>query len=297
MRDAPQPPPPPQQAAKRARGRPRSAPAESQGGTVQALDRAVHLLKLLARDGSATLSDLALRVGMPPSSAYRILATLQVHGLVGFDEATQEWSVGVESFRIGSAFVQRGGVVEISREVMRRLVQETGETANLAIHDDGEVVFLSQVDTQNPVRAFFRAGTRAPMHSSGIGKALLAAFDRTQVERILQRRGLPEFTGNTLTVPADLFADLETTRARGWAFDDEERFEGMRCIASPIFNVHGEAVAGLSVSGPAVRFGDHDLAAIGAKVRAAADEVTALSGGVRPERATNTRRAASSAAE
>jgi len=251
-------------------------------GTVQALDRGMALLRSLARDGNATLSELCARAGVPASSAHRLLMTLQSHGMVDFSDATQEWSVGVESFRIGSAFTQRTNIVDLAREPMRGLVEDTGETANLAIEDDGEVVFLAQVDTANPIRAFFRAGTRVPMHSSGIGKALLASFDRAKVDRILRQRGLPEFTAKTHAEPEALHQDLARTRTRGWSFDDEERYAGMRCIAAPIWNVHGEAVAGVSISGPAVRFGRDAIDGLGARVRRAAAEITDAMGGVAP---------------
>lgn len=266
-------------AQKRSRGRPRSASAGVPGATVQALDRGIMLLAALAREGKATLTELALRIGMPPSSAHRLLVTLQKHGLVEFDEATQDWMVGVEAFRIGSAFTNRTNLVEAGREVMRRLMEETGETANLGLADAGDVVFVSQVETSNPIRAFFRPGTRARMHASGIGKALLAELPRREVERVLQKRGLPEFTPKTLTAPEALFADLERTRERGWSLDDEEHHSGMRCVAASIFNPFGEAIAGISVSGPSVRFPDRAIAELGPRVRHAADEVTRLMGG------------------
>jgi IclR family acetate operon transcriptional repressor len=249
---------------------------------VQAIDRAVTLLRSLARDGDATLTELSDRAGVPASSAHRVLMSLQSHGMVDFADATQEWQIGVEAFRIGSAFTRRTNIVEIARDPMRRLVEDTGETANLAIEDGGEVVFLAQVDTANPIRAFFRAGTRVPMHSSGIGKALLSAYDRARVEKILRRQGLPEFTAKTLSEPGALFEDLGRTRARGWSFDDEERYQGMRCIAAPIWNVHGEAIAGVSISGPAVRFDTGSVADKGARVMRAAAEITEAMGGTPP---------------
>ncbi|MEM9145746.1 MAG: HTH-type transcriptional regulator BhcR [Pseudomonadota bacterium] len=266
---------------RRARGRPRSAP-EAQAPTVQALDRGIQLLSALARDGRATLTEVSDRVGMPPSSAHRLLATLQAHALVEFSETTQDWTIGVEAFRIGSAFVQRGNLIDLSRDVMRALVNDTGETANIAIPDDGEVVFMSQVDTQNPIRAFFRPGARVPMHSSGIGKALLAWMDPRAVEQILLRRGMAGWTEKTLTTPGALSADLEATRARGYAFDDEERHTGMRCIAAPIFNPFGEVVAGISISGPTARISDAAVERLGARVRAAAEAVTEMTGGLAP---------------
>lgn len=264
---------------KRSRGRPRGSSSDAPAAAAQALDRGLHLLALLARERKATLTEIALSAGMPPSTAHRLLTTMQRHSVTQFDEDTQEWMVGIEAFRIGSAFLQRTNLIEASRDVMRQLTNSTGETSNLAIADDGDVVFISQVESHSPIRAFFRAGTRGHMHASGIGKALMAELSRQDVERILQKKGLPEFTENTLTRPDDLFADLRTASARGWALDDEERHLGMRCVASPIFNPFGEAVAGISVSGPTVRFTDHALPEFGTEVRRAAYEITERIGG------------------
>lgn len=266
----------------RPRGRPRGTGADGPAATIQAVDRAVDLLQLLARGGGATLSDLARDVGLPPSSVHRVLATLETHRLVEFYEATQVWTVGVEAFRIGSAFAHRGSLVDVGRGVIHRLMEETGETANLAIADGADVVFLSQADTPNPIRAFFRAGTRTEMHASGIGKALLAEMRPAEVDRRLRRAEMKGFTTTTLTTPEALHADLERIRARGWSLDDEERHLGMRCVAAPIFDIHGEPVAGVSVSGPTARLGDPRLPDIGARVRAAADEITLLTGGSQP---------------
>ncbi len=264
---------------KRPRGRPRSATTDSAPSTVQALDRGLTLLRELARARSSTLSDLAIRTKMPPSSTHRILTTLQKHGYVEFDEATQEWMIGIEAFRIGNTYLVRTNLVEAARKTLRRLMEETGETANLGIADNGDVVFVDQVETQNPIRAFFSPGTRGHMHSSGIGKSLLADMPQRDVEKILQEKGQPEFTQKTLTSSEALFNDLDTTRKRGWSIDDEERYSGMRCVASNIYNTFGEAIAGISVSGPTVRFPNHVISELGPKVKQAADEVTNAIGG------------------
>ncbi len=130
---------------------------------------------------------------------------------------------------------------------MRDLTSETGETTNLAIADGAQVVFLSQVETHEPIRAFFRPGTRGPIHASGIGKALLAYFPPERVERLIQAEGLERFTAHTITAREALMSELAAIRAQGWAMDDEERTEGMRCIAAPIFNEYREAIAGVSI--------------------------------------------------
>ena len=162
---------------------------------------------------------------------------------------------------------------------------QSGETANIAIFEGGEIVFVAQVESPEPIRAFFRSGERRAAHASGIGKALLAEMPRRAVERVLAAKGLERFTPATLTDPAALHADLARTHVRGWALDDEERNSGMRCIAAAIFNEFGDPVAGLSVSGPAPRLDDGRVAELGPLVAAAAAEITRLVGGVSLARA------------
>ena len=268
--------------SKRSRGRPKSLFKEPQGGTVQALDRGLTFLRDLADNGAGTLADLSLRNDLPVSTAHRILATLAQHGFAEMDERTQEWFIGMEAFRVGSIYLDRTNVVEAARPVMRRLMESTGETANLAIADKGDVVFISQIETHNPIRAFFRPGTRGHMHASGIGKALLSAMPKDEAERIFRSKGLPEFTEKTLTKSEAMFADLATTAQRGWSFDDDERYLGMRCVAAPIYNAYGEAIAGISVSGPSVRLPDDQIPKLGTQLREAAAEVTKAIGGVLP---------------
>ncbi len=251
---------------KRLRGRPRAFNAVPEQTTIQALDRAVAILKVLAgAEGGLSLTELAEASGQAPATVYRVLSTFEAHGMVEVQPATQLWFIGQEAFRIGSAFLGRTSLVEQARGVMHALMAETGETANLAIADGGQVVFISQVETHEPIRAFFRPGTRGPIHASGIGKALLAYHAPEAVARIVREQGLAAFTARTITDPEALGAELEAIRARGWAMDDEERTEGMRCIAAPIFNEFREATAGVSISGPTVRMARAGSDALGAQ--------------------------------
>ncbi len=209
--------------------------------------------------------------------------TMQEHGIVAFNEVTQDWTVGVEVLRIGSSFVRQTKVIDVGRSVLRGLMDSTGETANMAIANDGEVVFVSQVETHESIRAFFPPGTRGPMHASGMGKALLASMHRRDVERVLHVKGLPSFAPKTITSSKALFDDLEQIRNRGWSVDDEERNIGMRCLAASIFNGFGEAVAGISISGPTSRVSNDKLAEFGPLVKRAALEITNAIGGKSPE--------------
>lgn len=265
----------------RRRGRPRAFHDKTDQNTVQALDRALGLLAILAARPGLTLSELAGAGDQAVATVYRALVTLQGHGMVECEDPGQVWHIGSGAFRVGSAFLRRTKVVERARQPMDRLMRETGETANLGIEQRDEVLFLGQVETHETIRAFFPPGTLAPMHVSGIGKALLAWYPEDRIRRIAAK-GLARFTPQSIHEVGPLLADLGAIRARGYAVDDEERAEGMRCVAAPIFNALGEPVAGLSVSGPAFRLTSQRAADIGARVRGAADEVTVATGGTMP---------------
>lgn len=267
---------------RRQRGRPRLADGPREGASVQSLDRAIALLELVADGNGLTLTQVSAAAGLAPSTAYRMLATLQQHGMVEFEEVGQLWHVGVQSFRIGSAFLRRRKIADRTRPVMLALVERCGETANLAVVDDDAVVFASQIETHAPIRAFFRPGTRSPFHASGVGKAILSHLPREQVERMVARTGLERFTPTTITTLDGLMADLSRSRARGWAVDDEERNQGMRCVASAIFNEYGEPIAGISVSGPVLRMTTEAAERLGPVVREAAREITESIAGRQP---------------
>lgn len=266
----------------RTRGRPRSFHNSSDSTTIQSLSRAMEVLQVVSAGSGMSLTEVAGASGQTASTSYRILITLQKHGMVEFDESTQLWHIGLEAFRIGNTFLGRTLIVERSRAVMQRIMVATGETANLAIVDSREVVFVSQVETHEPIRAFFRPGTRGPIHASGIGKALLAFLPQEHVRRISSGRTMDRFTDNTIVDQDELLAELETIRLRGWAIDDEERTAGMRCIAAPIFNQFAEVIAGISVSGPSVRVSPERDSELGALILAAASEITGSIGGVLP---------------
>lgn len=131
-------------------------------------------------------------------------------------------------------------------------------------------MFVGQVETHESIRAFFPPGTLSPMHASGIGKALLSRYSPERLDQFIREHRLQGFTDKTITDPGRLRQDLQAARQRGFAFDDEERTTGMRCLAAPIVNVHGEAVAGISVSGPTHRLPAERVEQIGALVRDAA---------------------------
>lgn len=255
----------------RRRGRPKSDQA---GSSIQALDRALDVLEALAAHEGITLSALAEHLEQSAATMHRVLATLERRRYAESDSTRQEWFVGPEAFRLGSAFLRRAEIVSRSRAVMRDLMARTGETANLGIERDGYALFISQVETSATIRAFFPPGARSPLHASGVGKALLGAFDEERLVAFLKTARLDRFTDKTIVDRHRLEEEIREIRQRGYAVDDEETTIGMRCVAAPILDGHGEAVAGVSVSGPAVRMPEMKIREFGKLVVEAAQEIS-----------------------
>lgn len=266
------------QSTKRLRGRPKSFHDKSKQNRIQALDRALDVLDCLAERSGMTLTEIAEKLHQSPATIYRILSTFAARQVVEMDAASQEWFIGPASFRLGSAFLRRTGLVERARPLMRELMEETGETANLGTEVSAEVMFISQVETHENIRAFFPPGATSPMHASGVGKALLAHAEQSRIEKYVTRKNLEVFTEHTISGQEELRAELVKIKAQGYAFDDEEKNIGMRCVAAPIFNFYGEAVAGISISGPTIRLSLDRIKLVSKMVKKKADILSAKLG-------------------
>lgn len=263
----------------RRRGRP-AVHGAAAGGQVQSLARALALLEEVARvERGAALGDLAARAGLAPSTAHRLLKSLEAARFVAHDGERGLWFVGVRAFNVGAAFLGARDVVASALPVMRALMEESGESVNLAALEDGDVVFLAQIECRQMMRALSRPGGIAPLHASGVGKALLAALPDDEAARLIGVAPLPRYTANTLVTRDALIADRDAARARGHAIDDEEFTPGLRCVAAAIHDESGRPVAALSLSGPSARITDGRIAELGRLVRDQADRITQAIGG------------------
>lgn len=270
-------------AAKPGRSKPSPAKPPERSDQVQSLVRALAIVnRLAAADEGATLTEVAQQVGLSPSTAHRLLTTLEQERYVRFDAERRLWSVGVQAFVAGSAFLKTRSLVPTARPHMRALMEESAETVNLAVEDQAEAVYLSQVECRQMMRAFARPGGRVPLHCSSVGKALLSAMPDAEVARVLHRHGLARVTVKTLTTTPALRGDLAQARARGYAIDDEEHAVGLRCIAAVVFNEAADPLAAVSLSGPMARIPDERIPVLGDLVRRTADAVTAQLGGCLP---------------
>jgi len=267
----------------RKRGRPPGPNNRAGDGKNQSLLRALNLLQRLAETPTGlSLTDLSYQLGIPTATVHRMLSTFEQQDFVEQDVEQGLWFVGLKAFTVGNAFLGRRDFVASARPHMHSLVEQCGETANLGVIDDGEVVFISQVESPEVMRMIVRLGSRSPIHASGVGKALLAYLPEQRFARILQQRGLAHYTGKTIDNPTQLRGELDHVRQLGYALDDEEHAIGLRCVASAIFDQNGQALAAISLSGPKARVTDARLDELGIAVRQTADEITQALGGHRP---------------
>lgn len=243
------------------RGRPRQQRIENT--PAKSLDKGLIALRRIAESDGITLNDLSLDVEMPATTLYRLLLTLELHGFVRQSKTDTSWSVGLEAFRVGSAFPRAANLLAIARPLLKDLALNTGETANLGLIDQAEVIFIAQHETHHAIRAFFRPGSRSSWHSSGIGKAIAAYSDLKDQKKLLSNSPFEQFTQNTLIQESELIEEFKRIRSLGYAFDREERFTGMRCLGAPIFNSNNQVVAGISISGPLARMTDDVTAKLG----------------------------------
>ena len=250
--------------------------ASDKRGPVQSVARALGLLDAIAESGEATLSDLADRSGLSPSTTHRLLAALISSGYVSQDRSSGKYRVGGHLRAIASRIAsQVGGILELARPFLLELRDRHDETVNLVELDGWNARYIDQVESSRPVRMFNQVGNSVPLHASAAGKALLAGQPERVIAAFLARAPLERLTPTTIVEADAMAAELEEISRLGYALDRQERDEGVICVAAAIPVAEGPVRTAFSISGPADRMTRLDLAEVGEEIAAAAREVTA----------------------
>lgn len=258
--------------------------ATAPAGQVQSLTRGLKLLEYIAEaQGSVALTDLAQQAGLPNSTTHRLLTTMQQQGFVRQVGELGLWTIASHAFVVGSSFLQSRNLLATVHPILRRLMEASGETVNLAVLDnsDFQAIIIDQVQCTALMRMSAPIGGKLPMHASGAGKAFLATVSDEHLVQLLHKKGLHTYTQHTRSNPIALKEDLAHIRKQGFSFDDEEHALGLRCLAACIYDEHHEAFAAISISGPVSRITDDRVIELGALVIQAAKEVTLTYGGTR----------------
>jgi len=229
------------------------APKEAKS-SIQVIERMMRLLDALAEHTTpVNLKQLAADTALHPSTAHRILGVMVESRLVDRIEPGT-YRLGIRLLELGNLVKSRISVRQEALPYMQTLHQELGETVNLSVRQNDEVVYIERTAAGNSMmRVVQIIGARAPLHVTAVGKIFLAQDDVASCFEYARRSGLPRYTDNTLTDSAALAQELERIRTQGYAFDNEEAEKGVSCIGAAIYNEEGRVVAGLSVSAPSDR--------------------------------------------
>ncbi|MCF6469531.1 IclR family transcriptional regulator [Nonomuraea sp. MG754425] len=234
--------------------------------SVQSVDRAIAILEILARDGATRVTDLAARLDVHKSTAFRLLAALEQGGLVEQSGDRGRYRLGFGVVRLAGAATAQLDLSRESRQVCLRLAEEIGETVNIAVARGGDTVNVSQVRGPAAISGHNWVGQRTPSHATSSGKVLLA-FGALRLGAELER-----YTPHTVTSPDEL--GLAEIRERGWAATVEELEVGLNAVAAPIRGSDGSVVAAVSASGPSYRLTRDRLPEVGALLTAGAKEIS-----------------------
>jgi DNA-binding IclR family transcriptional regulator len=251
--------------------------AASPSSSVQSVDRAVHILELLADRGEAGVTEIASSLGVHKSTAFRLVSALERRGLVEQNGERGKYRLGTGVLRLAGSTIARLDVVQEGRAVCRALAARTGETVNVAVLSDGAVLYLDQAAGSTAVQLHNWVGQRVPAHATANGRVLLADLTDDQVVALVGEV-LPAFTPATLVTADALVGALVGVRQQGHAVVVDELEVGLTAIAAPIRSLRGDVVASVSVSGPSFRMTAGGTRDAVAAVTAAADQISARLG-------------------
>lgn len=241
------------------------------------LRKGLELLDRFAERRSWSLAELAVALGQPKPSVFRLLHTIAEFGYLQKDPETGRYALGMRLHTLGASAVRHEQLRWQALAPLQDLARDTGETVHVGILYDGEITCVQAVDGTRLVRMHAFLGKRTPAHASALGKMLLAHLPEAELDA-LAARGLPRFTPTTLVTPEALRAALHEIRAQGYALDDQEMEPGLRCLAAAITDHLGRPCAALGISAPADRMTPDQIAALIPRVKTTAGRISRMLG-------------------
>jgi DNA-binding IclR family transcriptional regulator len=249
------------------------------------LERAFRILDLFTADQAVWgVSEISHALGLPRSTAHRVLRALERHRYLWQDPEHRKFRLGSKALNLGWRALQSVELRRAAYPVMQRLFQATGETVVLTVlsEDRTQSVCVERIDSRHQLRLILEIGRPIPLHAGASSKVMLAYLPPEQVSRVIATHGLPAVNRNTIADPIRLDEHLREIRGQGYALSFEETNEGAAGVAAPIFDQRGEIAGGLGIAGPMARFSQQSLPGLIALVREHAGEVTRLLGGTCP---------------
>lgn len=221
--------------------------------------RTLNIMEYLSDKGEASVSEVSNHFKVNKSTAHRFLASMKHVGFVDQNPKNQKYKLSLKVFEIGNKVVDGLNLREIAKPVMIELSDITGETINLGIIDNYDVVYIEKVLSKNTLRQDCPIGGRDRVHATALGKAIIAFWPLEYVEEYIRKKGLNKVTDNTITDVELFYAELRNIRDKGYSLDKEETIIGLSCIAAPIFNNENKAIASISISSPTYRLDNNNI--------------------------------------
>ncbi len=234
----------------------------------RSLAKALALIEALASSPRAlTAVQLSHTLKITRPTIYRILKTLAQHGFVTREEDGPFYRLSFKLLDLGHRVLERTDLLDAARPVLRKLSAHCHETVHLAVPEDGRMVYLDKLEGSGPFCTHSRLGRSVPMHCTALGKAVLAFLPPQKARTILVRQGMPRKTARTIVAMAAMDREFSRIRRQGFAIDDVEFEEGVRCVGAPILDHRGIPIAAISVSAPVSRMPHSKAQQVGAMVR------------------------------
>lgn len=249
---------------------------------MSAVVRTISILEALSEVESCNLENLSRKTDLPKATLLRFLSTLTALGYVYRDGADM-YHLTLKMFSIGSRSLRHMDLVNTAKPFAKSLCKELGETVHMGILEDDSAVYVLKEESSYPLRMYSRVGKVIPLYCTAIGKTFLADMSEKELNAYLQRNPLKPFTAKSIKTPQALKDELERTRQRGWAIDDEEHEENMLCIGAPIKDNTGKTIAAMSVSWPLFRFNKDSFQEITEKIKDTTNELSKVLGYLGPE--------------
>lgn len=240
--------------------------------TLQVLER------VAAESGRLGVRELARELGFGKSTTSRILQALERRGYVRFDEEESAYVLGAKILYLAGEHFRNLELRKVAGPYLREALEATGETVFLGMLDGNDVVILDRFDSPSPLRMVTELGTREPAHGTALGKVLLACGESGPSLDHLRKQDLRRFTSQTITDLEQLRKEIDKVREQGYAVDNEEHIEGVRCIAAPIRDAFGRVIAAVSVAGPTLRITTRRIDSVCATVQETARAVSGALG-------------------
>lgn len=246
---------------------------------IKSVVKALKIIEILAENNrELALHEIAEKLGIPKSTVHGLISTLYDFGYIDQSPFTGKYKLGLRLFELGNIVASRLDLRTVAAPYIQKLVDTMGETVHLTILDKGEVLYIDKREGHQSIRIVSQVGMRLPAHCTGVGKVLLAFLPSSEVKKIISTKGLPRFTKNTITDPDVFEAELAKIRIQGYAIDNEEIMDGLRCVAAPIRDHSGKVCAAISISGPVSRLEGERLNLAIRLITETAEEISAKLG-------------------